>query len=85
MAALFTLMLKTTILLKKSTFEWLKVGDSEVNKFGVCNDMEHAKKSEKTSKSRNLTKSRKKLSKSGNSTNFNAMETRLKFLTPILG
>ena len=33
-------------------------------------------------KSRNSTKSRKKLSKSGNSTNFDATEDRPKFLTP---
>ena len=49
--------------------------------------MEHAKKSgksksEKTSKSQNLAKSGKKLSKNGNSTNFNATEDRPKFLTP---
>ena len=39
-------------------------------------------KSEKTSKSQNLAKSGKKLIKSGNLTNFNAMEDRPKFLTP---
>ena len=39
-------------------------------------------KSKKTSKSRNLAKSGKKLSKSGNSTNFDTTEDRLKFLTP---
>ena len=39
-------------------------------------------KSEKTSKSQNLAKSGKKLSKSRNSTNFNIMEARPKFLTP---
>ena len=39
-------------------------------------------KSEKISKSRNLAKLRKRLSKSENSTNFNAMEARPKFLTP---
>ena len=55
--------------------------------------MEHAKKSEKlskprklkrekTSKSRNLAKSGKKLSKNKNLTNFNATEDEPKFLTP---
>ena len=39
-------------------------------------------KSEKTSKSWNLAKSRKKLSKSGNSTNSNAIKNRPKFRTP---
>ena len=39
-------------------------------------------KSEKTFKSQNLAKSEKKLSKSRNSTNFNAMEDGPKFLTP---
>ena len=67
--------------------------NSKVNRFGVGrNDMKHAKKlgklfksekskSEKMSKSWNLAKSRKKLSKSGNSTNFDAMEVGPKFLT----
>ena len=69
-------------------------GNSEIDGFGVGkNGVEHAKKlgklsksgkskSKKTSKSWNLAKSRKKLSKSGNSTNFNATEARPKFLTP---
>ena len=39
-------------------------------------------KGEKTSKSQNLAKSGKKSSKSGNSTNFDAMEDGPKFLTP---
>ena len=39
-------------------------------------------KSEKTSKSWNLAKSEKKLSKIGNSTNFNATKDGSKFLTP---
>ena len=66
--------------------------DSEVDGFGAGkNGIEHAKisrklsksrklKSEKTSKSRNLAKSGKNMSKNGNSTNFNAMENRPKFL-----
>ena len=69
-------------------------GDGEVNRFGVGKKgVEHTKKSgklfmsrksksEKTSKSRNLAKSGKKLLKSRNSTNFNVMEVRSKFLTP---
>ena len=39
-------------------------------------------KSEKISKSWNSAKSGKKLSKNGTSTNFDATEDRLKFLTP---
>ena len=39
-------------------------------------------KSKKTSKSQNLAKLGKKLSKSGNSTNFNATEDEPKFLIP---
>ena len=81
------------VLLKKSTFEWLRVGNSEVKEFGVSrNGVEHAKKleklfksgkskSKKTFKSQNLAKSGKKLSKSRNSTNFNAIEDGPKFLT----
>ena len=66
-------------------------GNGEVNRFGVGrNGVEHAKKlgkskSEKTSKSQNLAKSGKKLSKSGNLTNFDAIEDKPKFLTPKLG
>ena len=63
-----------------------KDGNNKVNGFDVGgNGIKHAKKlrklsklgkskSEKTSKSRNLAKSGKKLSKSGNSTNFDAAE-----------
>ena len=68
--------------------------NGEVNGFGINrNDVKHAKKSgklsksgksksKKTSKSQNLAKSGKKSSKSGNSTNFNATEDGPKFLTP---
>ena len=68
-------------------------GDSKVNKFGVGgNSIKHAKKSEKLSKlgiskskkiskSQSLAKSGKKLSKSGNSTNFDIIKNRSKFLT----
>ena len=68
-------------------------GNSEVNGRGVNkNGVEYAKKSgklfklgkskrEKTSKFQNLAKSRKKLSKSGNSTYFNTIKTGPKFLT----
>ena len=67
--------------------------NSEVYRFGVGrNNIKHAKKSEKSFKSRksksekifkswNLAKLRKKLLKSGNSTNFDNMKTRPKFLT----
>ena len=69
-------------------------GDGKVDGFGVGrNGVEYAKKSgklsksgklkgEKTSKSWNLAKSGKKLSKNGNSTNFDATEDGPKFLTP---
>ena len=94
MAAPFTSMLKTIVSLERSTSKQLEVDDDEVNEFGVGeNGIKHAKKSgklsklgkskrEKTSKSRNLAKSRKKSSKSGNSTYFDATEDKSKFLTP---
>ena len=62
MAALLISMLKTTILPKKSTPERLRVGDGEVNRFGVDgNGVEYAKKSGKLSKSEK-SKSEKHLS-----------------------
>ena len=94
MATPFTSMLKTTVLLERSTPEQLGVGDGEVNGLGVSgNGVEHTKKSgklsksgksksEKTFKSRNSAKSEKKLSKIGNSTNFDVTEDGPKFLTP---
>ena len=94
MVAPFTSMLKTIVQPEKSTLKRLGVGDSEVDRFGVSeNGVEYAKKSgklfksgksksEKTSKSRNSAKSGKKLSKSGNSTNFDITEDGPKFLTP---
>ena len=69
-------------------------GNSEVDGFDVGgNGIKYAKKSgkssksrklksKKTSKSQNLAKSRKKLLKSENSPNFDAMEAGPKFLTP---
>ena len=74
-------MLKTSISPEKSTSKWLGVGDNKVNRFGIGGGIKYAKKLEKMFKSRNLAKSRKMLSKSGNSTNFNTTETRPKFLT----
>ena len=68
--------------------------DNEINKFDIgINSVEHAKKSRKLSKSGksksekmskfwNLAKSRKKLSKSRNSTNFDTIKTGPKFLIP---
>ena len=68
-------------------------GNSEINGLGIDrNDMKHIKKSgklsksgklksKKMSKSWNLAKLRKKLSKSENSTNFNAIKAEPKFLT----
>ena len=58
-------------------------GNGEVDGIGVGkNGVEHAKKSEKTSKSWKLSKSGKRLSKSRNSTNSDATEDGSKFLTP---
>ena len=69
-------------------------GNGKIDRFGVGgNGVEYAKKSgklsklgksksEKTSKSQNLAKSKKKLSKSGNSTNSDAIKDKPKFLTP---
>ena len=82
MVALLTSMLKTTVPLERLILEWLGVGNGEVNRLRICGDMEYAKKLEKTSKFWNLAKLGKKLSKSGNSTNFDAMEDGPKFLTP---
>ena len=93
MAAPLTSMLKTTVPPERSTLKRLGVDDGKVHRFDVSgNGMEHAKKlgklsksgkskSEKTSKSRNLAKSGKKLSKSGNPTNFDATEDKPRFLT----
>ena len=94
MVALLISMLKTTIPPKKLIPKRLRVDDSEVNRFSVSkNGIKHVRKSEKLSKSekskckkmfksRNLAKSRKKLSKSENSTNFNSIRDGPKFLTP---
>ena len=87
MAIPFTSMLKTTISLERSNFEWLGVGNNEVNRYGVGeNSVEHTKnlgklKSKKMCKSQNLAKLGKKSSKIGNLTNFDAIENRPKFLT----
>ena len=68
-------------------------GNSKVNRFGISkNGIKHAKKleklfklrklkSKKMSKSWNLAKLRKKLSKSRNSTNFDAIKNGSKFFT----
>ena len=74
-------MLKTTVPLEKLTPKWLGIGNSKVNRFDIGGSVEHAKKLEKTFKSRNLAKSGKKLSKSENLTNFNTTEVGPKFLT----
>ena len=87
MAAPLTSMLKITIPPERWIPERLGVGDGEVDGLGVGgNGVEHTKKSrksksEKMSKSQNSAKSGKKLSKSGNLTNFDAMEDGPKFLT----
>ena len=82
MAALFILILKTTIQPKKLIPKSLGVSDYKINRFDIGDRVEYAKKSEKTSKSQNLAKSRKILSKSGNLTNFDATEIETKYLTP---
>ena len=74
-------MLKMTISLERLTPEWLGISNGEVDRFGVDGSVEHIIKSKKTSKSWNLAKPGKKLSKSGNLTNFDIMEARPKFLT----
>ena len=71
----------------------VKGNDESIKKYGKSSKTEKLSKSQKlskskkskskkTSKSQNLAKSGKKLSKSGNSTNFDAMEDGPKFLTP---
>ena len=87
-------MLKTIVPPEKLTPEWLEVGNGKVDGFGIGrNSVEYAKRSgklsksgkskrEKISKSRNLAKSGKKLSKSENLTNFDATEDGPKFLIP---
>ena len=54
-----------------------KNSNNKIDKFGIGrNDIKHTKKLGK------LSKSRKKLSKSGNLTNFKVIKARSKFLTP---
>ena len=81
MVALLSLILKMTIPAKKLTPEWLRIVDSKINRFDVDGGVEHVKKLKKTSKSWNLANSRKKLSKSENSTNFDTTKAGPKFLT----
>ena len=63
-------------------------GNGKINRFDISrNSVKYTKKSrksksEKPSKSRNLAKLEKKLSKNGNLTNFNATKAGPKFLTP---
>ena len=89
-------MLKITILLERLTLEWLGIGDNKFDKFCIGGSEKIAKKSrklknqnlfksrnlkgEKLSKSWKLAKSKKKLSKSGNLSNFGITKTRPKFL-----
>ena len=82
MAVSLILILKTTVSSKKLTLKQLGVDNGEVNRFGISGSVEYTKKSEKMSKFWNLAKSKKKSSKSGNLTNFDATEARPKFLTP---
>ena len=81
MTALFILMLKMTIPWEKLSPKRLEVGNNEDDEFGIGDSLKYIKKSEKTSKFQNLVKLGKKLSKSENFTNFNAIEARAKFLT----
>ena len=89
-------MLKTTVLsqvLAANEVDGVEDGDELIKKCGKLSKTEKLfksqklsksgkSKSKKTSKSWNLAKSGKKLLKSGNSTNFDAMEDGPKFLTP---
>ena len=50
MAALLISILKTTVSLERSTSMQLKVGNGEINKYGICNGVKQAKKSGKLSK-----------------------------------
>ena len=63
------------------TSKQLRFDNGEVYRLDIDGGVEHIKTSQKTSKSQNLAKSRKKLSKSENSTNFDVMEAKPKFLT----
>lgn len=76
-------MLKTTVLLERLTFKQLKVDDNEINRFGVSGGKEFTRKPGKP-KNQKLCKfskilKYKKLLKSGNLPNNNAMK-RLSFL-----
>ena len=90
MAALLTSMLKTAAPSKRSTSE--EVGDGEggdgvdgggvkIAKKSGKSQGQKTSKSQKSAKSQKLFKSGKNSSKSGNSPNFGAMETRPSFLT----
>ena len=90
MAASLTLMLKTTVLSDKLAFEKIDYGrptfgrnndNSKIDEFGVSGDsMEYAKKLKKL-KGQKLSKSGKKLSKSGNLPKFNTKKARSNFIT----
>ena len=89
-------MLKTTVssqvlvtdkVLAANEVDGVEGGDESIEKCGKLSktgklSKSRKSKSKKTSKSRNSAKSGKKLSKSGNSTNFDAMEDVSKFPTP---
>ena len=84
-AAPLTSMLKTTVLSKvlaANEVDGGEGGDESIEKCGKLSKTRKLSKFQKLSKSQNLAKSGKKLSKSRNWTNFNAMEDRPKFLTP---
>ena len=66
MAAPFISMLKITLLPKRSNLEWLRVGNSKVNRFNISGGKKITKKSEKLSKFQKLAKSKKKLLKMRN-------------------
>ena len=95
-AAPLTLMLKTTVssqvliadkVLAANEVDGVEDGDELIEKCGKLSktgksSKSQKSKSEKMSKSQNSAKSGKKLSKSGNLTNLDAMEDGPKFLTP---
>ena len=80
-------------MLAANEIDGIEGGDKSIEKYGKLLKIKKLSKSrklsklkksksKKTSKSQNLAKSEKKLSKNGNSTNFNTTKDRLKFLTP---
>ena len=81
MATPFILMLKTIVSSERLILKQLGVNDGKINRFGINGSKKITRKSEKLFKSQKSAKSRKKLSKSGNLSNFTITKAGLKFLT----